>query len=144
MDIPPPPLADTMLFPPPVLGLFQVIPASIRQRIPSLYSSVQVRTALERTGPPAKVGREWSTLRSVSEPELDYYGTEPIATAGDLQRPQTARSTAVDQVSCQSRVSGKHSDCGDNHQVADSVSLTANYEPHSGIGWNRVTPGSYS
>ncbi|PKY09130.1 hypothetical protein P168DRAFT_287203 [Aspergillus campestris IBT 28561] len=140
MDIAPSPLADTMLCPLPVLGLFQVIPASIRQRIPSLYPSVQLKTGLERTDLPAKVGRDWSTLRSVSEPELDYYGTEPIATAGDLQRPQTAGSTAVDQVSCHSRVSGKHSDCGNDHQVADSVSLTANYEPHSGIGWNRVTP----
>lgn len=143
MDIAPPPLADTMVCPPPVLGLFQVIPASIRQRIPSLYPSVPLRTALERTDPQAKASREWSTLRSASEPELDYYGTEPIATAGDLQRPETARSTAVDQMTCQSRISGKLSGGGEDHQVADSLSLTANYEPHSGIGWNRVTPGSY-
>ncbi|PLN83462.1 hypothetical protein BDW42DRAFT_164962 [Aspergillus taichungensis] len=140
MDIAPSPLADTMLCPPPVLGLFQVIPASIRQRIPGFYPSLQLRTALERTDPQAKATREWSTLRSASEPDLDYYGTEPIATAGDLQRPQTARSTAVDQVSCRSRISGKLSGGGEDRQVADSLSLTADYEPHSGIGWNRVAP----
>ncbi|RAH79030.1 hypothetical protein BO86DRAFT_344096 [Aspergillus japonicus CBS 114.51] len=148
------PLHDTMVYPQAFTILFPVIPASLRRRLPSLYSTIQRSVSLG-VAPDfkAKTTGEHSSsmhsrLPSSSIPELECYKTLPDPLTGDLfPRPATADSSSNERDSCVSSVSGKAPDMSEitafeegRYGDAFGVSSSSRYEAESGLRWNRVIP----
>ncbi|KAJ6137218.1 hypothetical protein N7471_003704 [Penicillium samsonianum] len=100
------------------------IPASIRRRLPRLYSSRAVPKATESSGDPRR------GLASLSEPHLLCHSQFSTSVAPEVQRP----STASDDL-----------DSFDSGSVGsdtprEDMGSTTKYETASGLRWNRVVP----
>jgi hypothetical protein len=100
------------------------IPASIRRRLPRLYSSRAVPKTAESTGDQRR------GLASSSEPHLLCHSQFSASVTPELQRPSTASD---DLDSFDSGSVGSDS-------LREDIS-PAKYETESGLRWNRVVPG---
>ncbi|CAG8200296.1 unnamed protein product [Penicillium nalgiovense] len=99
------------------------IPASIRRRLPRLYSSRAVPKTTESTGDQRR------GLASSSEPHLLCHSQFSASVTPELQRPSTASD---DLDSFDSGSVGSDS-------LREDIS-PAKYETESGLRWNRVVP----
>ncbi|OJK04497.1 hypothetical protein ASPACDRAFT_74132 [Aspergillus aculeatus ATCC 16872] len=149
------PLLDTMVYPQAFTILFPVIPASLRRRLPSLYSTIQ-RSVSSGVAPNFKASTTGeqpsasmhSRMPSSSIPELECYKTLPDPLTGDIfPRPATVDSSSNERDSCVSSVSGKAPDMSEitafeEGRYGDSfgVPSSSRYEAESGLRWNRVIP----
>jgi hypothetical protein len=106
--------------------LFPAIPASIRRRLPRLYSSHRAPIGTESSGDPRR------GLASLSEPHLLCHGQFPERVVPEV-RPSTASD---DQDS--SFDSGSRSP---DSPPAEEMGSPTKYEAESGLRWNRVVPG---
>lgn len=104
------------------------IPASIRRRLPRLYSSRAVSKATESSGD-QRLG-----LTSSSEPHLPCHSHFSASVVPELQR----HSTASDDLD-----SFESGSVGSDTPREDMGSTTK-YETASGLRWNRVVPGESS
>ncbi|CAG8909789.1 unnamed protein product [Penicillium egyptiacum] len=100
------------------------IPASIRRRLPRLYSSRAVPKATESSGDQRR------GLSSSSEPHLLCHSQFSASVAPELQRPSTASD---DLDSFDSGSVGSDS-------LRDDIASPTKYETESGLRWNRVVP----
>ncbi|PYH45698.1 uncharacterized protein BP01DRAFT_356329 [Aspergillus saccharolyticus JOP 1030-1] len=150
------PLQDTMVYPQAFTVLFPVIPASLRRRLPSLYSSIQ-RSVSSGVVPNIKANAVaegsgvslHSRMPSASTiPELECFKSLPDSLTGNFYpRPATADSSSNERDSCVSSVSGKAPDMTEISTFEDGrygdafgVSSTSRFEAESGLRWNRVIP----
>ncbi|RAL16749.1 uncharacterized protein BO97DRAFT_402398 [Aspergillus homomorphus CBS 101889] len=149
------PLRDTIVSPQAFTILFPVIPASLRRRLPSLYSSIHrsISSGVTANLKTNVAGEQYSAPvhsrmpSSSSFPELECYKTLPDP-AGDLYpRPATADSPSNERDSCGSSVSGKSPDMSETTTVFDESRFgdafgvpPSRYEAESGLRWNRVIP----
>lgn len=99
------------------------IPASIRRRLPRLYTTHKTVTD------PTSSGALCNEMSSSSEPHLVL--SQP-SKAVEAQRP----STASDDLDSFDSGSG-----GSNSPQPDRIDTPAKYETESGLRWNRVVPG---
>ncbi|KAJ5382334.1 hypothetical protein N7517_000245 [Penicillium concentricum] len=106
----------------PGLAIFP-IPASIRRRLPRLYSSRAVPK-------PESNGDQRRGLASLSEPHLLCHDQFSTSVAPDLQRPSTA-SDDLDSFDSGSVRSDSPREC---------MGSPTKYETDSGLRWNRVVP----
>jgi hypothetical protein len=100
------------------------IPASIRRRLPRLYSS----RAVPKT---ESSGDQHRGLASASEPHLLCHSQFSASLTPELQRPSTASD---DLDSFDSGSVGSDS-------LREDIGSPAKYETESGLRWNRVVPG---
>ncbi|KAJ5188005.1 hypothetical protein N7491_004327 [Penicillium cf. griseofulvum] len=101
----------------PGLAIF-LIPASIRRRLPRLYSSRAESNGDQRHG-----------LASLSEPQLLCHSELSTSVAPEIQRPSTA-SDDVDLFDSGSVRSDSR----------EGMSSPTKYDTESGLRWNRVVP----
>ncbi|KUM57273.1 hypothetical protein ACN42_g9917 [Penicillium freii] len=100
------------------------IPASIRRRLPRLYSSRAVSKATESSGDQRR------GLTSSSEPHLLCHSHFSASAVPELQRPSTASD---DLDSFESGSVGSET-------PREDMGSTTKYETASGLRWNRVVP----
>ncbi|KAJ5970290.1 uncharacterized protein N7479_000208 [Penicillium vulpinum] len=100
------------------------IPASIRRRLPRLYSSRALPKATESSGD------QRHGLTSSSEPHLLYHSQFSTSVTPELQRPSTASD---DSVSFDSGSWGSGS-------PQEDMGSPTKYETETGLRWNRVVP----
>jgi hypothetical protein len=101
------------------------IPASIRRRLPRLYSS-RAASKADVTGDPRR------GLASTSEPQL-CHSRFPEPVGPEVRRP----STASDDLDFDSGSRGSDS-------PAEEMGSPTKYEAESGLRWNRVVPGEFT
>ncbi|KAJ5757582.1 uncharacterized protein N7511_006276 [Penicillium nucicola] len=100
--------------------LFPAIPASIRRRLPRLYSSHRAPIGAESSGDPRR------GLASLSEPHLLCHSQST-----DRMVPEVRPSSAGDDMGSPE----SHS------PPAEEMGSPTKYEAESGLRWNRVVPG---
>ncbi|KAE8148276.1 hypothetical protein BDV25DRAFT_20263 [Aspergillus avenaceus] len=130
------------------LTVYLPLPASIRRRIPRLYSSLRrsARSDLDLSAETQDKSLNLSSSGPTVEPELPYYDRRSVVAPGDFHRPATAGSSSNDQESCSSSVSGKSMDAiyvpsfEDPSRVQCGHPPVTKYEEESGLRWNRVVP----
>ncbi|EAW07275.1 uncharacterized protein ACLA_019800 [Aspergillus clavatus NRRL 1] len=124
--------------------LFPDLPASIRRRMPRLYSSLQGTAELAAA---RRTTNDESASGSFPDSGPGYYRSALASEMGseDSQRPATAGSS-VGPESCDSSFSAKTSeifslDDGRDSDTTERSPVVSTYEVESGLRWNRVTPG---